>query len=709
MRPKLKLIAVLVANAFAGSAFAAEGTGLRWTGEVGLGLRYVHEKASDTSKLREYRDLDTDPITFLDVRGDSDTHRFNFFVENITTDDTHFTLLGQQYGAWRFRLYGNELRHRFGAGPGARTPYTGMGTDTLTAVLPNGNVNTWNTFDNSLRRRDIGVMGEWSGYTPWYVRVDANYVDRDGIKVIGGSKGTSPGNGSMEIPAAIDWSTLNYSVEGGYQGPREHFALSWHQSKFKNDNVFQRWSNDFFAPGNPLARDTSVLPSDNDLWRIALNGNIRGLPMGSTLAGRLTYSKVESDVSVLPTILATGATNPLTASSAPIFHGEVNTTTAAVTLNSSPMRRLDTRIFYNYRKKDNDSSLIVFTPTPASTLQCSGGPCDPHLFGYTKHNPGIEAFYRINAQNRLGAGYEYEGTERERLDFPNSQEHKYFGEWRNSTLDWLDTRLRYQYMQRRGGWANHPVADPIDAFVRRYDVSPVNQHQIKLRLDAVPAPLVDVSLDIIFKHNDYKETILGRTKDQRQEYYVTAGYGSADSFRVYAFADFEFVKLDSFHRFGGTAATANPALGFTSATNFNWTADNDDKSYQYGIGATWKQMQRLTWHTNLLFVKTEGEADFAVPGAPPGFVGAGGLLPAWFDRSKRISFNLKGVYQHSRNWTFTGGYAWERYKYSDVGYDNFTYIVPVTPVNASTSYFTGEGAFQPYTANIFYVVGQYKF
>jgi MtrB/PioB family decaheme-associated outer membrane protein len=705
---KPKLIAVLVANAFVASAFAADGTGLKWTGEVGLGFRYVKDKASDPSKLREYRDLDTDPINFLDVRGDSDTHRFNFFVENVTTDDTYFTLLGQQYGAWRFRLYGNELRHRFGQGPGALSPYAGIGSNTLTATLPNLNPGTWNSFDHSLRRRDIGVMGEWSGFTPWYLRVDANYVDRDGIKVIAGSKGTSPGNGNMEIPAAIDWSTLNYSVEGGYQGPREHFALSWHQSKFKNDNVFQQWSNDFFAPGNPLNRDTSVLPSDNDLWRIALNGNMRGLPMGSTLAGRLTYTKLESDVSVLPTILATGGTNPSTASSAPLFSGEVVTTTAAVSLNSSPMQRLDTRLFYNYRRKDNNSSTIIFTPTPASTLQCSGGPCEPHLFGYTKHNPGVEAFYRLNPENRIGVGYDYEHTKRvDRLDFPETQEHRFFGEWRNSTLNWADARVRYTYMQRRGGWANHPVADQIDAFVRRYDIAPLNQHQVKLGFDTAPAPLVDMSFDVVLKYNDYKETILGRTEDKRQEYYVTAGYGSVDSFRVYAFADYEFVKIDSFHRVGGTAATANPALGFTSATNFNWTADNDDQSYQYGLGATWKQSQRLMWHTNLLYVRTQGEADFSVPGAPPGFVGPGGLLPAWFDRSKRISFNLKGVYQHDRNWTFTGGYAWERYKYSDVGYDGFTYTLP--PATTGASYFTGEGAFQPYTANIFYVVAQYKF
>ena len=113
---------------------------------MGLGLRYVNEKGSDLSKLREYQDLGSDAITTFDLRGTSDTHRFNFFVENITTDDTYFTVLGQQYGAWRLRLYGNELRHRFGSGPGALSPYAGIGTDTLTATLPNIDVGTWKRF-----------------------------------------------------------------------------------------------------------------------------------------------------------------------------------------------------------------------------------------------------------------------------------------------------------------------------------------------------------------------------------------------------------------------------------------------------------------------------------------------------------------------------------------------------------------------------------
>ena len=330
---------------------------------------------------------------------------------------------------------------------------------------------------------------------------------------------------------------------------------------------------------------------------------------------------------------------------------------------------MDTRIFYNYRKKENDSTHILFTPAAASGLQCSGGPCEPHLFGYTKHNPGFEAYYRLNAENRVGGGYEYEHAKREdRLDFPNTQEHKFFGEWRNSTLDWVDTRLRYQYMQRRGGWSNHPTADAIDAFVRRYDLAPVDQHQLKLRFDTIPAPLVDLSFDVILKYNDYKETILGRTKDWRQEYYVTAGYGSVDSFRVYAFGD----SRDREARFSpprwAVRLRLRPTRRWASRTptNFNWTVDND---WTRAGSSAWarhgSKCSGLPGTRTCSMSKRTARRTSAFPVRLQGSSAPADCCPRISTARSAISFNLKGVYQHDRNWTFTGGYAWERYKYSE--------------------------------------------
>lgn len=66
----------------------------------------------------------------------------------------------------------------------------------------------------------------------------------------------------------------------------------------------------------------------------------------------------------------------------------------------------------------------------------------------------------------------------------------------------------------------------------------------------------------------------------------------------------------------------------------------------------------------------------------------------------------KGCYQK-----YVESYAFERYRFHDIGYDNFRYIVfnAVVPSLLSTSYLSGQSAFQNYTANIFYPIGTYKF
>lgn len=719
---KRTLISILVANLFVVSgAYAGEraatgapesapevaagtggGTGLVWSGSASLGLRHVRVKTADPSKFREYRDLDsgTTPIGVLDVRATSDRYYFSVFGENLGQDDQYIDIRGGQYGFWKFRLFDNELRHRFGAGPGGRTPFSGAGTPTLTGTFPNTNVNSWNTFDDSYTRRDLGGFVEWSALTPWYFRADANEVRRNGIKTLAGALGTSPGNGSIDLPSPVDFTTRNAAVEAGYQSTKSHFAVSFLSSKFTNDNPYLRWTNPFFGSG----MDTTILPADNDLWRLSANGNVRGLPMGSTLAGRVTYSKITNDVSVLPTMLSTLGTTPSTAASTPLFQGEIVNTTGAASLNSHPLTNLDTRLYYSYSRKDNNSTQITFTPTAASGLQC-GGPCTNELFNYTKNNAGLEGFYRVDRGNRLGAGYDYFHTTRERPDFPKTSDNKVYAEWKNTALDWMDTRLRYQYLQRRSTFTFDPASpNPIDAFVRRFDYANVNQHLIKARFNTNPWPLVELGLDVIYKKNDYTDTILGRTNDDRQEYYLSAGYGDPNRFRVYGFVDYEIVKLDSFHRVG--TGNPNPATPPT-ATTYNWTARNKDKSWEVGLGADWKQSERLTWNTSVIYAETRGAADFTAQ-SPPGVV-AGGLLPIPnFDNTSRIALNLKGTYSYDKNWQFTGGYAYERYRYSDIAYDGMSYIAPGATA-AQNSYYTGRNAFYPYNANIVYLLATYKF
>ena len=78
---------------------------------------------------------------------------------------------------------------------------------------------------------------------------------------------------------------------------------------------------------------------------------------------------------------------------------------------------------------------------------------------------------------------------------------------------------------------------------------------------------------------------------------------------------------------------------------------------------------------------------------------------------KTTSFNLKGVYKLDKSWSFTGGYAYQKYDYKDEQYLGYTNTVPYPGVTTSNtqSYLNGWNAFQSYTANIVYLLGTYRF
>jgi hypothetical protein len=56
----------------------------------------------------------------------------------------------------------------------------------------------------------------------------------------------------------------------------------------------------------------------------------------------------------------------------------------------------------------------------------------------------------------------------------------------------------------------------------------------------------------------------------------------------------------------------------------------------------------------------------------------------------------------------TAGYAYERYKYSDIGYTGTVYVAGASSPT-SVAYTTGQYAFQPYRVNLFYLVGTFRF
>ena len=111
----------------------------------------------------------------------------------------------------------------------------------------------------------------------------------------------------------------------------------------------------------------------------------------------------------------------------------------------------------------------------------------------------------------------------------------------------------------------------------------------------------------------------------------------------------------------------------------------------------------------MIYGKTEGSAEFT-PEA--GVIPA--LVPTPFqtinnvDNTTRTTLNLTGVYMVDRHWELTGGYAYEKYKYDDIGYSGTRYVAPDSNA-VEVSPVTGQFSFQPYKANIVYGMAKYNF
>ena len=730
---KRTLLSTLIAGLFASAPAVAQYNEWYVQGSGTLGGIYNStSNTKDASKLEEYRDLSNGVLSNVFVRGRSGNTWFEGYGENFGRDDQYLMLRGGVYDQFKYQIYSDSLRHNFLLN--GRTPFAGSGSNVLTTTFPQPNPNTWNSVDIGYKRTNDGGYFEWQSLAPWYFRVDANQVKFEGTKIGAGANGTSPGNGFTDLAIPVQYNTRNVTGEVGYNTGTMNLSLSYLYSKFDNDFSTLSWTSPFFGPNQV---DTTFLPPDNHYERFTAQATFRGWPGQSTFAARYTWAESKSDADLAQTAL-NSTTAPFvgqTQVNTGHFTGKNRDDTFTATLASHPLMNVDTRIYYNYYKRNNDSTDVIYPAT--SNVNCAGGPCEATLLHFTRNNFGLDGYWRFLPNNRLGAGYDYEKLEHNRIDYDNIKTNRFFVEWKNTSLPNLSGRIKYTYLERRsdfllgdeGANANDPAF--LERFTSAFDSSDLNRNQVRVTADWSPLPYLDFSLEYNWTDNKYKNITLGRTKDKRDSIYLSGGWGDVNKLRVMAFGDFEEIKYDSFHRQigSGGCTTGTPPVTFPNCFDpstppsalpaFNWKATNKDRNWVIGASLDWRAMERLLIKGSLLYYETDGSADILsqCAGCASNVFGSGSAflgnpLPIHaYDDTKRTSLNLKGIWSYDKNWDFTLGYAYERWRYNDAGYDGYQYTIPFPGVsnNTSQSYLNGFNAFTNYTANIVYVLASYHF
>ena len=255
----------------------------------------------------------------------------------------------------------------------------------------------------------------------------------------------------------------------------------------------------------------------------------------------------------------------------------------------------------------------MFTPTGGNACDINPATgtalttCSNDPFHYERKNLGIDLQYRLSLQNKFSGGWDWADIERERHDFHKSEDNKVYLEWKNSSLEDLTARIKYQYLQRRSefGFGSMPVnATTIFLVnVKPFDANDVDQNLVKLALDWSPQRALDLGAELIYKDNNYREVALGRTGDTRQELYLSAAYGDPKAFRVSAFFDYETTQYDSTHYSGAPNPATFPA---PNGAGFQWNGTVKDENWVLGIAADWLPLARLRFRGSYIYQETDG-------------------------------------------------------------------------------------------------------
>ncbi|MFO1317649.1 MAG: MtrB/PioB family outer membrane beta-barrel protein, partial [Burkholderiales bacterium] len=768
-----KLLSTLIASLFvAAPAFGQSADDpMRVQGTATLGGIYNNSSVRDNAQLNLYQDLGNGALSNVGVQGRNSTTWFQGYGENFGRTDQFMFLRGGMYDVFKAGAYLNDIPHTFSSN--AYTPYNGSGGNLLTAtfplgILPSNPPGNWNNFTLGYDRRDAGGYAEWQKNSPWYFRADGNQVTFSGTRVGSAANGTSPGNGYVDLAIPQEFKTSNFGLEGGYQTSKATFAVRWDYSKFDNANETLQWTNPYFTlAGQTLSAnklDTSYLAPDNTFNKFTLTGNYRDLPWKSVISARYTWAKTTSDVPLATTALNTNAVYNNTLPDAGSFNGENVQQSFALAWTAVPVANLDTRVYYYWTKLQNKSDLVEYgnaptTPlisglgcgnyTPASGIPTTTvGNCENELYNYTKNNVGFDAWWKFARGNRLGFGWDYYNLDQERIDYDKSHQNKLWVEYKNTMLDTLTARLKYQYLKRDSdsNWSNEGInandSNWLLRYVSAFDMQSSTTNALKLNLDWTPMANVGVSFEGVWSKTDYDEVTLGRTANDRQGYFLSGNWNVSDKVKLNAFGSWEEVKYPSNHRYIGTVSsgsgtapndsppgwctTTNPNCYSPSAApsannSYNWNSQTKDQTWMIGLGGDWQAMDTLKLSASYLYVNNDGEATFGYQAG--GITAPPGTLPlniGNLDNSKQTFFNLKGNWSYNKNWSVTGGYSYMKYSHDDIATNGYQYALPIVQVaggavvpnnqaSTSLSYLNGYDAYTDGHSNIFYLYVTYKF
>ncbi len=658
--------------------FAADGT---FSGDIGVTGQIANVDGSK-AKFNEYGDSMDGLYGRVLLKYDSEDMFIKGWGSNMGYDTQNYGLEGGLYGKFKAYFNYSEIPHNLTFG--AKTFYSGAGSNHLSYTPPIPPSSAWKTFDYETDRKRYEAGFSVDLAKPFFFNVSVPHEEKSGAYPIGAAIGSSvsPGSSIAEIPMPIDYTTNTLNMSAGYAKNPYFAEVSFFYSQFDNGNSALFFDRPAGSPlGSILTPDAYSLPPDNQAFKLAFKGSAK-LPLNSQFSMNLATGRAQTDDTVL---LAT--TNAF----GPAFNGKVDTTNVDLVLMSHPVHLVNARLDFKYYDKKNNSDQLTI------------GGVTNDLLGYQKTKAGIDLDWNLPAKFNLDTAYSYTGMSRQTSDvLPNTGDNKLSAELRWRGLDFMTPKIAYEWMRRD---ADHVEAGPndVEAYIWRYDVAPQNRNTLKASVDIYPITNLDFNIVYKYVDTDYPDTVLGLQSTRSNQINLDAGYTFGELVKVNGYYDIELNKNDQFQRTFSVTGSPNP--GSQDKSDYNWTVALKDNSYSWGLGSeVYLVPKKLTLLLQYDDINSNGSADFTYLFAPAltGGLTNSNLDLLSLDDYRLSSLSLKLRYTPTKHYMFTVGYAYQRFKYNTASLDNYLLV-------QGSNYLSGAYANPDYTANIVFVAVDYMF
>jgi MtrB/PioB family decaheme-associated outer membrane protein len=714
-----------------------------FSGGIFLGERALNLD-NQSAKFNQYNGITPGPFGGGNVAYDKDRYYFTAEGSYLGDDDMFLRAKGGKWGDYKYSLYFTEFPHNISFEN--RTIYTSPGSQALsfpgsTASIPRNSANWPSTsFDYAVTRRDVGGSFDFTAIKPFFFNVEANRLQREGQTPWGAPSALTPASGSSfgrttQFPLPVDDKTSNISAVAGWKNKQYYLALGGGFSEYRNSAELTQFR-DPFTTGSAVATSTVVGPPNNQSWNMNFKGTAK-LPLASTFAATGSYTHNTSETTLLNTIEDGTQAAPIVRTlglNRNTFHGDADIWNFGGTLTSNPWKDLNTKLYFKYFDKKNNSDFVTFTAPGTGTA-----PVTNPLFDYQKTNIGGEASYRFLKNLKGILGYDFSDLQRRERDLvapttlgpftPDTWEHRITAQMVYNPLDWLGARLKYQRLYTGSHFdnafpinptgTNSPTPNQDDVLhnnVGRFDATNKMQDMLKLTTDLTPLENLDIALEYAYKFDNYYQNVLGYRYGKQNEFVLDGSY-AWKGMKFFTFFDYDVTYTDQRSRnvtpnpvTSGSTSNADALSGVVNSNSYNWGVQLDNKNYAYGLGTSLPIVKdKLSFVLQYDFEKNNGTANFTSQYLATGLNQNNIDIAPWGDYTRQV-ISARLYYNITKNLGLTLGYLYSQYRLNDGQLNGYQYIVPAGSAStATTTYLTGAYTDQSYKVNTGYVRATYRF